>query len=385
MQLTGYPIGQARRSRRAAFLPRAPCALPRATGRRRSNGKCAVRAMAPSPNDAVRGAPPAAPAAPNGDKKRAPPAAAPSLWFHEALTPYNSFHHGVADLLASAQTPFQRMQIADIGPYGRALFLDGKLQTASGDEAHYHEPIVHTPALLRAAPPARFLVLGGADGGAVREALRWRSAAHVTLVDIDGAVVDACARHLRDVHAGALEDPRVTVRVMDALRFIRETTETFDVVVCDLTDPMENSPSLGLFTREFFASLKPLLSSPAATVSLQAGPSSLVENPTLFPRVCATLRSVFAHVRPFHIFAPTYGSPLGMAVASDTPLSLPSEAEVDCALESQLIGECAVLDGMAWRALFGIPKSTRRAIDAETRVYSSADTADAFGSGTLPS
>lgn len=339
--------------------------------------------MAPSPTDVARDAAHAKRAPPPPPPAPSPPP--PALWFREDLTSHNSFHHGVAELLESRQTPFQLMQIADIGPYGRALFLDGKLQTASADEPHYHEPIVHTPALLTASPPTRFLVLGGADGGAVREALRWRSTAAVTLVDIDGAVLDACARHLPTVHAGALSDPRVTVRIMDALRFIRETRETFDVVVCDLTDPMENSPSLGLFTREFFESLKPLLSSPAATVSLQAGPSSLIENPTLFPRVCATLRSVFAHVRPFHIFAPTYGSPLGMAVASDAPLVLPSEADVDAALDTQLIGECAVLDGTAWRALFGIPKSTRRAIDAETRVYSATtETANAFGSGTLP-
>lgn len=340
--------------------------------------------MTPSPNDAHLSPPiPPVPKLPSQNGGSDPPPAPPSLWFHEELTPYNSFHHGVINLLESKQTPYQLMQIADIGPYGRALFLDGKLQTATADEAHYHEPIVHTPALLHPRPPARFLILGGADGGAAREALRWRSTTHVTLVDIDGAVIDACARHLPSIHAGALADPRVTVRAMDALRFIRETRETFDVVVCDLTDPMENSPSLGLFTVEFFSSLKPLLSSAAACVSLQAGPSSLVENAALFPRVCATLHAAFEHMRPFQVFAPTYGSPLGMAVASDTPLRLPAEAEVDEVLDAQLTGECKVLDGMAWRGLFGIARATRKAIEAEKRVYSASETAKAFGSGTL--
>jgi spermidine synthase len=313
-------------------------------------------------------------------KHAAPP---PALWFQEHLTPFDSYHHGVAHLVASAQTPYQQMHIADIGPYGRALFLDGKLQTATADEPHYHEPIVHTPALLAPKPPARFLVLGGADGGAVREALRWSSATHVTLVDIDCAVVDACRAHLPSIHAGALDDPRVTVVVADALRFIAETTDQFDVVVCDLTDPMENSPSLGLFTVEFFRSLKPLLSSPAATVSLQAGPASLVENRTLFPRICATLRAAFSSVLPFQIFVPTYGSPLGMAVASDARLALPDEAAVDERLEDELAGECAVLDGAAWRGLFGIARNVRAAIDGERRVYSATDTASAYGCGTL--
>lgn len=305
----------------------------------------------------------------------------PSLWFHEELTPFNSYHHGVDRLVHTSVTPFQSMTIADIGPYGRALFLDGKIQTASGDEAHYHEPLVHTPALLHASP-ARFLVLGGADGGAVREALRWPGTTHVTLVDIDGEVLAACQEHLGAIHAGALQDERVTVVTADAADFIRDCDAVFDVVVCDLTDPMEASPSIGLFTVDFFTDLKRLLAGPEATLSVQAGPSSLVENPDLFPRVCATLRAAFGTVLPFQIFAPSYGSPLGMAVASDAPVEVLAEDVADIRL-GELKGECRVLDGASWRSLFGISRETRARVESERRIYSRKEMAAAFGRGSL--
>jgi spermidine synthase len=207
-------------------------------------------------------------------------------------------------------------------------------------------------------------------------------------VDVDREVVNACQEHLPGIHAGALQDPRVELVVADAAVFLAERgggRPPYDVVICDLTDPMENSPSLALFTVEFFRSLKPLLSSPRAAVSLQAGPASLVENSSLFPRVCATLREAFEYVRPCQLFAPTYGSPLGMAVASDAPIDLPAPATLDALFQEQLIPghELEVLDGAAFHAMFGIPKYLTAAIEAETRVFTSSDMAFAFGQGTL--
>lgn len=307
----------------------------------------------------------------------------PALWFEEFLTSNAAYRHGVKELIFSRQTDFQSLVIADIGPNGRALFLDGKIQTAEGDEAHYHEPIVHVPSIAFSSP-SKFLILGGADGGSAREALRWRSTTHVTMVDIDGVVVDACQKYMTKIHRGALGDPRVRVVIDDANVFIKNNPgdERFDVVVCDLTDPMENSPSLCLFTVEFFSSLKKVLSGPRATISLQAGPASLVENSQLFPRVCATLRSVFEFVYPFQIFCPTYGSPLGMVMASDTPFTMPSSESVDDIMNGNLLSENRVLDGAMFQSLFGIPRDLRKAIEVERRVYSMDNTANAFGKGT---
>lgn len=329
-------------------------------------------------------APPAPEPPSSNSPPPAPPAPPPSLWFHERLTPHTTVHHGVRALIHSSQTPYQSLTIADIGAYGRALFLDGCIQTATGDEALYHEPIVHAPAALSARAPRAFLVLGGADGGAVREALRWRSAERVVLVDIDAQVIDACQQHLEAIHRGALRDKRVAVVPMDAAEYIRDCAERFDVVVCDLTDPLEDSPSLQLFTSEFFAQVKRLLR-PGGVMSLQAGPASLAENATLFPRVCATLRGVFGHVRPFQIFPASYGAPLGMAVAAEMVLELLGEEEADERFGREVKGDMEVVDGAFLRGMFALPKRTRRALEMETRAYCQAETAAAFGQGSLAS
>ncbi len=145
--------------------------------------------------------------------------------------------------LYRGQSAFQQIDLGEAGPLGRCLFLDGWLQLAEADEHIYHEHLV-LPALLAHPQPQRVLVLGGGDGLAVREVLRHRAVSRVTLVDIDAQVVTACREHLGDLQQGALDDPRVQVRIEDARHFLRQTDERFDVVLVDLVDFTPESLSL---------------------------------------------------------------------------------------------------------------------------------------------
>ena len=96
---------------------------------------------------------------------------AADLWISEYLTPHDVWQHGVERILTHLQTPFQEMYVVESGAYGKALVLDGKWQTCTGDEFLYHEPLVHTPFVVH-GHPRRVLIAGGADGGAAREALK---------------------------------------------------------------------------------------------------------------------------------------------------------------------------------------------------------------------
>lgn len=303
------------------------------------------------------------------------------MWFVEYLTPHDAYYHGVRELLHASKSPYQSITIADTGAYGRALFLDGKIQTAQGDEPFYHEPLVHVPCACSLSPK-HVLVLGGADGGAAREALRWNSVQSVVVVDIDQQVVQACRNFLPTIANGSLDDPRCHLIIGDALHYVDQCHRKFDVVICDLTDPMEDSPSLSLFTVEFFQKLKNCMHEHAA-LSIQVGPASLVESPTLMPRVCATLRSIFKTVDPYQVFVPTYGSPLGMAVARKNIAKLPTAKEVDQIFTTQLDSELTVLDGPAFSALFALPRITKKAIQVENEILTERNTANAFGRGTL--
>lgn len=307
--------------------------------------------------------------------------AAPDMWFVEYLTPHDAYHHGVRKLLHASQSEFQSITIADTGAYGRALFLDGKIQTTERDEPYYHEPLLHVPCLLHGCPK-RVLVLGGADGGTAREALRWRGVEEVLVVDIDEAVVSACRLLLPDIARGAWVDDRCRLVVQDALDFVEEGDDVYDVIVCDLTDPIEEGPSLALFTTEFFGKLKRKLAKKGA-LSIQVGPSSLVEGGRLMPRICATLREMFYCVAPYQVFVPTYGSPLGMAVASDGTDKLPNAEKIDVMFKELVEGDNVVLDGRMVHGLFALPRILRIAVDEERDVYTDRDTATAFGKGSV--
>mmetsp|Transcript_7437 Transcript_7437/g.13428 ORF Transcript_7437/g.13428 Transcript_7437/m.13428 type:complete len:325 (-) Transcript_7437:2105-3079(-) len=296
----------------------------------------------------------------------------PSIWIDEYLTPHTKISHGVIEILISKKTMYQDMAIVDIGSYGRALILDGRMQTASKDEFLYHEPLIHMPCIYHGHPKS-VLVLGGADGGAAREFLRWNCVESVTMVDIDGEVVDACREHLSSIHQGCFSDSRMNVTIGDALEFLKNGSSSFDVISGDLTDPLETGPSYELFTKEFFELVKSNLTANTGIFVIQSGSISLIEEPHLFARINSTLKSVFTYVKPFASFIPTYGTPLGFCLASDNPaLSQEFSAKfVDELLSEKTRGEFRALDGILFHGLLGIPRCVRLAIDQETVVYSS--------------
>jgi spermidine synthase len=305
------------------------------------------------------------------------------LWFSEYITPFDVYQHGVRRVDVVESTAYQDLVIADIGTYGKALFLDGKLQCTSGDEALYHEPLCHVPCLLHGSPK-NVLILGGGDGGAARELLKWDTIQRIDIVDIDDQVIQACKKHLSVIHHGSLHDPRVKVHATDAWAFVQKSTDQYDVILSDLTDPLEHGPSLALFTREFFLAVKGRLHHDGVFVT-QAGPTSLNESP-MHPRIVKTLQAVFASVYPFQAFIPSYGSPQGFAVASDKPLVVHGDAAVEAVerLIAERLGEAALrtLDGISFTGLFCLPKDVREQIKREKIVYSLKQ--GGFAPDTLP-
>lgn len=153
-------------------------------------------------------------------------------------------------LLHREQSPYQLIEVYDHDDFGRVLVLDGYVQASQADEFVYHEMAVHVPLLGRARRDATVLVIGGGDGGILREALRHDFVSKVTMVEIDRRVIDLSARFL-GVN-GDYGDPRVELIVADAgdvVRAARRSGATFDVVILDLTEPV--GPSANLFTRAF--------------------------------------------------------------------------------------------------------------------------------------
>lgn len=299
------------------------------------------------------------------------------LWISEYLTPCDVWQHGVTKVLAYRQTPFQEMHVVESGPYGKALILDGKWQTCTGDEMLYHEPIAHAPCVLH-GNPERVLIAGGADGGVLREVLKWKSVKEAVVADIDGDVIAACKELLPEIHQGAYDDPRARIEVGDAFELIRNTAGHWDVIIADLTDPIEEGPAYPLFTQEFFQLCQQGLR-PGGVFVNQAGSQSppLVD---ILIRVLKTIDSVFTHTSLITANVPTYGSPWGLAIASDRDWNLrPDPAVVDQLLSEQVQGPLTMFDGEALLGMLQTAKYIRERLARETTVYTLANPPKFFG------
>ncbi len=166
--------------------------------------------------------------------------------------------------LESFRSQWQAVEVHDTVPFGKLFRLDGHFMTSEKDEFYYHENLVHIAGLAHAGPE-RALVIGGGDGGSTEELLKYPSMKAVTVAEIDAAVVDIARRHLQEVHHGAFDDPRVKLEIGDGFQYVRDSKESYDLIVLDLTDP--GGPSTELYTHDFYlACAKRLTSSGALTL-----------------------------------------------------------------------------------------------------------------------
>jgi spermidine synthase len=303
------------------------------------------------------------------------------LWITEYITPWDIYLHGATRLLAFQQTQYQEMYIVETGAYGKALVLDGKWQSCTGDEFLYHEPLVH-PACIGHGAPENVLILGGGEGATLREVLRWKSVKRAVMVDIDGEVVEACRQHLPEMHQNAFEDPRSELVIGDALEYLDNTETQWDVVVSDLSDPIEEGPSFQLFTKEYFEQIRDVLS-PEGHFVVQAGPVAPAEL-QLHARIVNTLKAVFPHVCSYNSYVPTYAAPWGFALASRQAIEIhPDPDAIDRLLAENTSGELKMFDGTAWLGMAHLPRHLRQAIAAETEVYTKAHPPKFFGKGVV--
>ncbi len=225
-----------------------------------------------------------------------------------------------ADEIVYARTsPYQRIVLTR-SRAGFQLFLSGNLQFSSADEYRYHEALVH-PALLLAGAPKRVLILGGGDGLAAREVLRYPSVERVTLVDLDPAMTQLSERFppLGELNGGALRDPRVEVVNEDAMLWLETPREKYDAVLIDFPDP--NNFALGkLYTTRFYRLLRGQLT-PEAAIGVQC--TSPLFARSAYWCIVRTMEAAGLHVRPYHVAVPSFGV-WGFALARATPFELPA-------------------------------------------------------------
>ncbi|MGH2405435.1 MAG: polyamine aminopropyltransferase, partial [bacterium] len=202
-------------------------------------------------------------------------------------------------LLYDGRSNFQRIRVIENRDFGRMLILDDAVQTTERDDFIYHELLSHVPLCTHPAP-GRLLIIGGGDGGLLREALR-HPLAHATMVEIDGDVIDVTRRLIPTIPGEAFDDPRTRLLVDDGIRFVRDCPEGFDVALVDSTDP--KGPSVGLFASEFYADLARLLG-PSGVLAVQSG--SPIYQRDVIEMVARGMAPHFRWVRRYLGTVPTY-------------------------------------------------------------------------------
>lgn len=225
------------------------------------------------------------------------------LWYTEKQTANVGITCKTRCTLHTEKTPYQELAVIETEQFGRMLVLDGMVQTTIEDEFVYHEMITHV-ALVTHPRPRRVAVIGGGDGGAIREILKHDSVEKAVLVEIDEQVIAASRKYLPEISC-ALDDERVEIRVEDGIAHVRENRGTYDVILIDSTEPV--GAAVGLFSPEFYRDVYDALTEEGIMVAQTESPFF---NQDLIRKSFAGIKASFPLTRLYLASIPTYPSGL---------------------------------------------------------------------------
>lgn len=284
-----------------------------------------------------------------------------SGWFYE-----------VGELLYSAHTGFQTIELFETPEFGRVLLLDGALQVMEKYEFQYHEPIAHL-ALLAHPDPKRVLLIGGGDGGSLRETLKHSCVEKVDFVELDAEVTEFSRRYLSSINGQAFDDPRVNAVFMDGRAFVERSlgdSERWDVVIMDMVDPQ--GPALMLYTVEFFRHIRSILRDERSFFVMHS--ESPDSRPEAFAIIRRSLASVFPLVRGAYAYTRMYNSLWSFALASQSgdPAAL-APNEVAQRLTARGISGLKLVSAESWAGLFARYPYIENLIEGEGPVATDAN------------
>ena len=290
-------------------------------------------------------------------------------WHLEHITPELVQAVGLHRVVYRGHTQYQEVALLDTGPFGRCLVLDGRTQSSEADEFVYHEGLVQ-PVMAAHAAPKRVFIAGGGEGATAREVLRHAGVSQVVMVDLDQEVVELCRQHLPSHHQGAFDDPRLELHHQDALAFLEDAEEPFDVVIIDVPDPLEGGPAYKLFTQEFYRLVRSRLG-PGGLMVAQPGPAGPINFAEVFTAIHRTAGSVFPQCSAYRVYMPSFGTSWGFVVGGGEeapPVEALTPQEIDARLAARLPAPLRYYDGIAHVGMFALPRYLRQGFAEEERL-----------------
>ncbi|MYL36602.1 spermidine synthase [Halobacillus litoralis] len=265
-------------------------------------------------------------------------------WFTEKQTDHFGITAKVNRSLHKEKTDFQELEMLETEEWGNMLVLDDMVMTTERDEFVYHEMVAHVP-LFTHPNPEHVLVVGGGDGGVIREVLKHESVKKATLVEIDGKVIEYSKKYLPSI-AGTLDDERVEVKVDDGFMHIAQSTEEYDVIMVDSTEPV--GPAVNLFSKGFYEGIAKALKEDGIFVAQTDNPWFKAD---LIRQVYRDVKESFRITKVYTANIPTYPSGLWtftMGSKTYDPLQVPENrfTELDTKYYTEVIHQ----------ACFALPK-----------------------------
>lgn len=267
--------------------------------------------------------------------------------YTEHLNPNFGYFYDIGKTLYRGKTKFQKIEMVETPEFGTTLLLDGITQVVEKNEYQYHEPMVH-PAMCSHPNPREVLIIGGGDGGILREVLKYPSVRHVDFAELDEEVIAFSRRYLKKINRNSFEDPRVSIHITDGRKFVESVSGRYDVIIMDMTDPF--GPSRFLYTREFFKAVRRSMRTGSGIFVMHT--ESPISRPEVFNSIVKTLRSVFRCVVSLYTYIQMYAVLWSIGVSSDSrTISTIKQADVDRRLKKYGIKGLRLFNGSTFSAM----------------------------------
>ncbi|MFC1503969.1 polyamine aminopropyltransferase [Spirochaetota bacterium] len=232
--------------------------------------------------------------------------------FHEKLNANFGYFYTYNKVLVKTKSKYQSIKLIDTNEFGKVLLLDSITQVGEKNDYLYHEPMVHS-AMCAHPLPLDVLIIGGGDGGILREVLRHSCVRKVDMVDLDEKVVSFSKKYLPRISNGAFNNKKAHIYFGDGRAFVEKSKNKYDVIIMDVTDPF--GPSVMLYTKESFTHIKNSFKNNKGIFTMHI--ESPISRPRVFNAIYKTLKSVFRYVVPHYIYIQMYAVLWGIGVSSN--------------------------------------------------------------------